>query len=142
LGETQLKVVSVSLVVSALVGSPLQALAQVASDPLMEYGGIVSRQVTTSLGVLFHARFVELWSSKEGFDKFNISIKERPYPRGGSEMLVISGDMVFFRRGLPRDWRSILNMSAEAVDIVLEKAKENELEGLLFSDPDMAASGW
>jgi len=142
LGETQLKVVSVSLVVSALVGSPLQALAQVASDPLMEYGGIVSRQVTTSLGVLFHARFVELWSSKEGFDKFNISIKERPYPRGGSEMLVISGDMVFFRRGLPRDWRSILSMSAEAVDIVLEKAKENELEGLLFSDPDMAASGW
>lgn len=137
-----MKSILVSLAFSALVGSPLSAQAQVTADPLMEYGGIVSRQVTTSLGVLFHARFVELWSSKEGFDKFNIAIKERPYPRGGSEMLVISGDMVFFRRGLPRDWRSILSMSAEAVDIVLEKAKENELEGLLFSDPDMAASGW
>jgi hypothetical protein len=137
-----MKSASVTLVVIALLGIPWPAPAQVASDPLMEYGGIVSRQVTTSLGVLFHARFVELWSSKEGFDKFNVTIRERPFPRGGSEMLVISGDMVFFRRGLPRDWRSILNMSAEAVDIVLEKAKENEVEGLLFRDPDMAASGW
>jgi len=136
------KPVSFSLVVSALLWSPLSAQAQVAADPLMEYGGIVSRQVTTSLGVLFHSRFVELWSGKEGIEKFNIVIRERPYPRGGSEMWVISGDMVFFRRGLPRDWRSILRMSAEAVDIVLEKAKENELEGLLFSDPDMAVSGW
>jgi len=137
-----MKRVSILLVVSALIGSSLSAFAQVANDPLMEYGGIVSRQVTTSLGVLFHSRFVELWSGKEGIEKFNIAIKERPYPRGGSEMLVISGDMVFFRRGLPRDWRSILNMSAEAVDIVLEKAKENEVEGLLFRDPDMAVSGW
>jgi hypothetical protein len=137
-----MKSVSVTLVVSALVWSPFPVQAQVASDPLMEYGGIVSRQVITSLGVLFHARFVELWSSKEGIDKFNIAIKERPYPRGGSEMLVISGDMVFFRRGLPRDWRTILSMSAEAVDIVLEKSKENELEGLLFRDPDLAKSGW
>ncbi len=59
----------------ALALSPIAAQAQVSSDPLMEYGGIVSRQVTTSLGQLFHSKFVELWNTKEGFDKFNILVK-------------------------------------------------------------------
>lgn len=125
-----------------LVLGPLGAQAQVGSDPLMEYGGIVSRQVTTSFGQLFHSKFVELWNTKEGFDKFNIAIKERPYARGGSEVLVISDDAVLFRRGLPRDWRSLLNMSAEAVDISFARASEIEVDRLLFKDPDLGSSGW
>lgn len=126
----------------ALALSPIAAQAQVSSDPLMEYGGIVSRQVTTSLGQLFHSKFVELWNTKEGFDKFNILVKERPYPRGGSEVLVISDDAVLFRRGLPRDWRTILSMSTEAVDIAFARASEIEVDRLLFKDPDLAQTGW
>jgi len=118
------------------------AQAQFSSDPLMEYGGIVSRQVTTSFGQLFHSKFVELWNTKEGFDKFNISIKERPYPRGGSEILVISDDAVLFRRGMPRDWRTLLGMSAEAVDIAFARVSEIEVERSLFKDPDLSPSGW
>lgn len=122
--------------------SPFIAQAQVSSDPVMEYGGIVSRQVTTSLGQLFHSKFVEIWNTKEGFEKFNILVKERPYPRGGSEILVISDDAVLFRRSLPRDWRTILGMSAEAVDIAFARASEIEVDRLLFKDPDLAQSGW
>jgi len=121
---------------------PLSAQAQVSSDPMVEYGGIVSRQVTTSFGQLFHSKFVELWNTKEGFDKFNILVKERPYPRGGSEVLVISDDAVLFRRGMPRDWRTLLGMSAEAVDVAFARASEIEVDRLLFKDPDLALSGW
>jgi len=130
------------LALLTLALSPFMAQAQVGNDPMMEYGGIVSRQVITSFGQLFHAKFVELWYTKEGFDKFNILVKERPYPRGGSEVLVISDDVVLFRRGLPRDWRTLLNMSAEAVDIAFAKASELEVERLLFRDPDLAETGW
>lgn len=118
------------------------ARAQVAGDPMVEYGGIVSRQVTTSLGQLFHSKFVELWNTKEGFEKFNILVKERPYARGGSEILVISDDAVLFRRGMPRDWRTLIGMSSEAVDIAFARASEIEVDRLLFKDPDLAQSGW
>lgn len=131
-----------STVLLALALSPIAAHAQVGSDPMVEYGGIVSRQVTTSLGQLFHSKFVELWNTKEGFDKFNILVKERPYPRGGSEVLVISDDVILFRRGLPRDWRTILSMSAEAVEIAFARASEIEVDRLLFKDPDLAQTGW
>lgn len=125
-----------------MVLGPLCAQAQVSVDPLMEYGGIVSRQVTTSFGQLFHSKFVEFWNTKEGFDKFNLVVKERPYPRGGSEILVISTDVVLFRRGMPRDWRTLLAMSAEAVDISFARVSEIEVDRLLFKDPDLAQSGW
>jgi hypothetical protein len=125
-----------------MVLGPLGAQAQVSVDPLMEYGGIVSRQVTTSFGQLFHSKFVELWNTKEGFDRFNLVVKERPYPRGGSEILVISTDVVLFRRGMPRDWRTLLAMSAEAVDISFARVSEIEVDRLLFNDPDLAQSGW
>jgi len=137
-----MKLVSFSLAWSVLMGATLTAQAQIASDPLMEYGGVVSRQVITSFGQLFHSKFVELWNTKEGFDKFNILVKERPYSRGGSEVWVILDDTVLFRRGLPRDWRTLLNMSAEAVDIAIAKASELEADKLLFKDPDLAESGW
>jgi len=125
-----------------MVLGPLGSQAQVSVDPLMEYGGIVSRQVTTSFGQLFHSKFVELWNTKEGFDRFNLVVKERPYPRGGSEILVISTDVVLFRRGMPRDWRTLLAMSAEAVDISYARVSEIEVDRLLFKDPDLAQSGW
>jgi len=125
-----------------LVLGPLGAQAQVDGDPLLEYGGIVSRQVTTSFGQLFHAKFVELWYTKQGFDKFNILVKERPYPRGGSEVLVTSDDSVLFRRSMPRDWRTLLSMSVEAVDIAFARASEIEVDRLLFKDLDLAQSGW
>ena len=130
------------LALMTLAWGPFTVQAQLNGDPIMEYGGIVSRQVTTSFGQLFHSKFVELWNTKEGFDKFNILVKERPYARGGSEILVTSDDAVLFRRSLPRDWRTILSMSAEAVDIAFAKASELEVERMLFKDPDMSETGW
>jgi len=107
-----------------------------------EYGGVVTRQVLTSMGQLFHAKFTELWQTKENFEKFNILVKERPYPKGGTEVWVVYADQVMFRRYLPRDARALAKLSEEAADAVYDRASEFDIQRLLFSDEDLAPSGY
>lgn len=107
-----------------------------------EYGGVVTRQVLTSMGQLFHAKFTELWQTKENFEKFNIIVKERPYPKGGTEVWVVYADQVMFRRYLPRDVRALAKLSEEAADAVYDRASEFDIQRLLFSDEDLAPSGY
>lgn len=107
-----------------------------------EYGGLVTRQVLTSMGQLFHAKFTEMWQTNENFDKFNILVKERPYPRGGTEVLVVYEDQVMFRRALPRDVRTLVKLSEEAALSVYDRASEFDVQRLLFTDVDLAASGY
>jgi hypothetical protein len=107
-----------------------------------EYGGVVTRQVVTSMGQLFHAKFTELWQTKENFEKFNILVKERPYPRGGTEVQVLYADQVMFRRYLPRDARALAKLSEDAAEAVYARASEFDIQRLLFSDEDLAPSGY
>lgn len=111
-------------------------------EPAAEYGGLVTRQVLTSMGQLFHAKFTELWQTKENFEKFNILVKERPYPKGGTEILVLYADQVLFRRYLPRDARTLAKLSEDAADVVYERASEFDIQRLLFTDEDLAPSGY
>jgi len=111
-------------------------------EPAAEYGGLVTRQVLTSMGQLFHAKFTELWQTKENFEKFNILVKERPYPRGGTEIQVLYADQVMFRRYLPRDVRTLAKLSEDAADVVHTRASEFDIQKLLFSDEDLAPSGY
>ena len=112
------------------------------SELSSEYGGLVTRQVLTSMGQLFHAKFTELWQTKENFEKFNILVKERPYPRGGTEIQVLYADQVMFRRYLPRDVRSLAKLSEDAAELVHARASEFDIQKLLFSDEDLAPSGY
>lgn len=107
-----------------------------------EYGGLVTRQVLTSMGQLFHAKFTEMWQTNENFEQFNILVKERPYPRGGTEVMVVYEDQVMFRRALPRDVRTLVKLSEEAAVSVYDRASEFEVQRLLFTDVDLAASGY
>jgi hypothetical protein len=107
-----------------------------------EYGGVVTQQVLTSMGQLFHAKFTELWQAKENFEKFNILVKERPYPKGGTEVWVVYADQVMFRRYLPRDARALAKLSEEAADAVYDRASEFDIQRLLFTDEDLAPSGY
>ena len=107
-----------------------------------EYGGVVTRQVLTSMGQLFHAKFTELWQNKENFEKFNILVKERPYPKGGTEVWVVYADQVMFRRYLPRDARALARLSEEAANSVYDRASEFDIQRLLFTDEDLAPSGY
>lgn len=106
-----------------------------------EFGGVVTRNVLTSMGQNFHARFSELWETKEGSDKFNITVKERPYARGNTEVLILNSDEVLFRSFLPRDWRSLASLAEQAVDLVYDRVQQLELQRQLFSDPDLSRSG-
>ena len=112
------------------------------SELSSEYGGVVTRQVVTSMGQLFHAKFTELWQTKENFEKFNILVKERPYPRGGTEVQVLYADQVMFRRYLPRDVRALTKLSEDAAEAVYARASEFDIQRLLFSDEDLAPSGY
>lgn len=112
------------------------------SELTSEYGGVVTRQVLTSMGQLFHAKFTELWQTKENFEKFNILVKERPYPRGGTEVSVLYADQVMFRRYLPRDARALAKLSEDAAEAVYARASEYDIQRLLFSDEDLAPSGY
>lgn len=107
-----------------------------------EYGGVVTRQVLTSMGQLFHAKFTELWQTKENFEKFNILVKERPYPKGGTEVSVLYADQVMFRRYLPRDARALAKLSEDAAEVVYARASEFDIQRLLFTDEDLAPSGY
>ncbi|NQW93479.1 MAG: hypothetical protein HQ446_05525 [Polaromonas sp.] len=107
-----------------------------------EYGGLVTRQVLTSMGQLFHAKFTEIWQTNENFEQFNILVKERPYPRGGTEVMVVYEDQVMFRRALPRDVRTLVKLSEEAAVSVYDRASEFEVQRLVFTDVDLAASGY
>lgn len=120
---------------------PLEDLRN-STEPSSEYGGVVTRQVLTSMGQLFHAKFTELWQTKENFEKFNILVKERPYPRGGTEIQVLYADQVMFRRYLPRDVRTLAKLSEDAADVVYDRASEFDIQRLLFTDEDLAPSGY
>jgi Curli assembly protein CsgE len=108
-----------------------------------EYGGIVTREVLTSMGYNFYLKFSEAWQDHPDYEKYNILVKERPYPRGAgqTEILIVYADLVIVRQFLPRDWQTMTALAVQAANVVNEKIIEIEVQNLFFNDSDLAASG-
>ncbi len=118
------------------------ALAQQRLGDFPEYGGVVTNQAVTSLGHFFHAKFSEGWNTQSDIDAYVLLVKERPSPRGGTEILVFSSDTLIFRAPLPRSYPAIAALSESAVETAHKNAVETGLQALLFEDPDLARSAF
>lgn len=111
-------------------------------DDAPEYGGVVTSQALTSLGHFFHAKFTESWNTQSDVDAYILLVRERPSPRGGSEIQVISSDRVVFRAFLPRSYAAVLALTESAVEIAHRNVVEMGLQMLLFGDPDQARAAF
>lgn len=107
-----------------------------------EYGGLVTAEVLTSMGHLFHAKFTELWQNKDDIDNFHVLVKERPYRRGTTEVQVVFDSKVVYRRNLPSNFSVILQMATDAVEISHREIITLNFQAQLFRDVDMAPSGY
>ena len=107
-----------------------------------EYGGVVTNQTVTSLGHFFHAKFTEGWNTKSDIDAYVLLVKERPSPRGGTEIVVLSNDAMVFRSPLPRSYPAIEALSEAAIETAYKNAVETGLQAFLFEDPDLARSAF
>lgn len=107
-----------------------------------EYGGVVTAEVLTSMGHLFHAKFTEFWQTLDDVENFNVLVKERPYRRGSTEVQVVYGNNVVFRRNLPSNYSVISLMAAEAGEIAHRRIITLNFQAQLFRDVDMAPSGY
>jgi len=118
------------------------AKARKAGEDGLEYGGIVSAQTLTGLGHAFFVRFSEGWSQFDDVDDKVVLVKERPSPRGGTEMQVWISEDLLMKTPLPRNHASVLAASERAVEFVHQRLQETQLQALLFNDPDLAKSGY
>jgi hypothetical protein len=136
------------LVLAFLVWAlPASAGAQTAAVPvqaaasLPEMGGVVTSQPLTLYGQWFHAGFTQNWNAHADIDKYQLLVKERLLPRGGTEVQIFSGDNVVYRAVLPRSAAQILALSEAAVDLAYQNALEQSLQALLFRDADLSKPG-
>jgi Curli assembly protein CsgE len=107
-----------------------------------EYGGLVTAEVLTSMGHLFHAKFTEFWQNKEDIENFHVLVKERPYRRGSTEVQVVYDSKIVYRRNLPSNFSVILQMATEAVESAHREILNLNFQTQLFRDVDMAPSGY
>lgn len=107
-----------------------------------EYGGVVTAEVLTSMGHLFHAKFTEFWQTLDDIEKFNILVKERPYRRGSTEVHVIYANNVVFRRNLPSNYLTISRLAVEASEATHRQITTIIFQDQLFREVDMAPIGY
>jgi len=119
--------------------APKPALPNTSALP--EIGGVVTNQTLTPFGHWFHANFTQAWSAHVDIEGYQLVIKERMLPRGGSEVQIFSADTMVYRAVLPRNLVQIAALSEAAVDPTHQNAVEQGLQALLFRDPDMNTSG-
>lgn len=108
----------------------------------VEYGGVVTRAVISSLGELFYSRFSENWSTQKDTTNYVLTVREINNRKTGTEVLVVYIDNVLFRAQLPRNQQAVIGLSEAAVDTVYQKVVELSLNDLLYDDPDMARSAF
>jgi len=104
----------------------------------VEYGGVVTRAVISSLGELFYRRFSEAWSTQKDTTNYVLTVRESKARNGNTEVLVLYQDDVLFRALLPRNQQAVIGLSESAVDMVYQKVVEISLQDLLNDNPDMA----
>lgn len=110
-------------------------------DNRPEYGGVVVNQTLTGMGQFFYVSFFRAWSEKPDTDQFALAIKERPSPRGGTEVLVSSDDQPLFRSFLPRNYAAAGSMGLSAVEQVHGKLIQLRGQASLLTGGDLAKSG-
>ncbi len=108
----------------------------------VEYGGVVTRAVISSLGELFYRRFSEAWSTQKDTANYVLTVREVNNRKTGTEVLVVYADDVLFRAQLPRNQQSVIGLSESAVDAVYQKIVDISLNELLNDDPDMARAAF
>lgn len=108
----------------------------------VEYGGVVTRAVTSSLGELFYRRFAETWSTQKDTANYVLTVREVNNRKTGTEVLVVYIDDVLFRAQLPRNQQSVIGLSESAVDAVYQKIVDISVNELLNDDPDMAKAAF
>jgi hypothetical protein len=106
----------------------------------VEYGGVVTRAVTSSLGELFYRRFSESWSTQKDTANYVLTVREINNPKRGTEVLVVYVDDVLFRAPMPRNQQAVIGLSESAAEAVYQKIVDISLNELLNDDPDMARS--
>jgi len=104
----------------------------------VEYGGVVTRAVVSSLGELFYRRFSAAWSTQKDTSNYVLTVRESNARSGNTEVLVVYQDDVIFRALLPRNQQAVINLSETAVSAVYQKVVEISLQDLLNDDPDLA----
>lgn len=104
----------------------------------VEYGGVVTRAVVSSLGELFYRRFSDAWSRQKDTGNYVLTVRESNARRGNTEVLVVYQDDVMFRSLLPRNQQAVINLSETAVEAVYQKVVEISLQDLLNDDPDLS----
>jgi hypothetical protein len=107
----------------------------------VEYGGVVTRAVISSLGDLFYRRFSETWSTQKDTANYVLTVRESNSRRGNTEVLVVYLDDVLFRALLPRNQQAVISLSEAASDAVYQKIVEISLQDVLYDNPDMARLG-
>jgi Curli assembly protein CsgE len=107
----------------------------------IEYGGVVTRAVISSLGELFYRRFSEVWSTQKDTANYLLTVRESNARKGNTEVLVLYQDDVLFRSMLPRNQQAVIGLSEAAVDAVYQRVVEISLQDLLYDDADMARVG-
>lgn len=128
----------------AQLSDPAEPLPQLDSPlvPPHEYGGIVTAQMSTSLGYLFATRFTESWSRQPNGNDYVLELHERSSPRFGTEALIENNDTVVFRVVLPRSSSAVEALAESAAEAVQSKLSELAIQRLLFDDADMAHSAY
>jgi len=106
----------------------------------VEYGGVVTRAVISSLGELFYRRFSEAWSTQKDTANYVLTVRESKARNGNTEVLVIYLDNILFSALLPRNQQSVISLSDSAVDAAYQKVVELSLQDLLNDNPDLARS--
>jgi len=104
----------------------------------VEYGGVVTRAVVSSLGDLFYRRFSETWSTQKDTANFVLTVRETNARNGNTEVLVLYLEDVLFRASLPRNQQAVISLSESAADAVYQKVVEISLQDLLNDNPDLA----
>jgi curli production assembly/transport component CsgE len=127
--------------------APLQQVTQAPDakpspdDGKPEYGGVVVNQTLTGLGHYFYVNFSQSWSEKDDISDYVVAIKERPSPRGGTEVLIFSDDVAVFRSFLPRSYAQVDGLSEAAVAQVHSRLSQMRIQAALFINNDLAGSG-
>jgi Curli assembly protein CsgE len=136
-----------------LLGGPV-AWAQAAVDadddnkPLSaavqapEYGGVVVDQTISGLGRQFYVKFSEGWHQLPDTDNYALVVKERPSPRGGTEIQVMSNDQMLMRQFLPRSHVAVTSMGLASAERVLDALKQLIVQAALSSQNDLAQHGY
>ena len=124
-----------------LASASASAQTQAKGATELEMGGVVTSQPLTPFGQWFHAGFTQNWNAHADVEGYQLLIKERLLPRGGTEVQIFSGENLVYRSALPRNPVQILALSEAAVEQAYQNAVEQGLQTLLFRDADLSNSG-